>query len=152
MARSDDLCAAIVTLITTASSGDPADSIEQGFIPEHATVTGRAVHVFSLPGTTVSQMTRAKELREFKVSVVVINRYTDPVDGSAVEVIPESWVQEQKTWVQDYVFDLLNAKAVRPLSMWPARCELVTEVDAQQLKDKIFWSEVEIDYRELSDN
>lgn len=153
MARGDDLCAAIKTLLATASSGSSPTSIEQAFAPEHDKIamSGKYVYLFSLPGTTVAGLSKAKELREFKVGIVIVERYSDPAAGAAVETVPTSWVQARKSWVETYVFNTLNSKNTRPLSMWPNRCEWVTEVDFQQLKHKIFWSEVEIDYREIAD-
>lgn len=143
-----------MTLIETASVSSPADGIEQGFAPEHKRIemTGRYVYVFALPPTTVGQLTRAKELREYKVAIVVVERYADPAAGGEVEAVPEDWIKTRKTWVSDYIFSTLNPKSVRPLSMWPNRCEIVTDVDFANIQNKIFWSEIEVDYREIATN
>lgn len=154
MARTDDLCEAVKTLIETAAAGDPPDSIELAYAPEadRIAMTGLAVYVFSLDPTTVGNVTRKKEMREYKVSVVIVQRYADAAE-SGIEAVPEAWVQEKKSWVEDFVYSTLNPRTVRPLDMWPNRCEITNLVDYAQLRtNKIFWSEVEVDYREIVTN
>lgn len=153
MARSDDLAAAVVALIQTASAGDPA-TIAQGFAPDpkRISLADKRVYVFALSPTTVAQLTRRDELREYKVAIVVVERYDEPATGAEVEPVPETWIKERKSWVVDYIYDTLNPKDVRPLSMWPNRCEIVTDVDFANLQNKIFWSEIEVDYREVVTN
>lgn len=154
MARSDDLCTAIKTLLATASAEYPPGSLEQGFAPEleRISMSGTSVYIFSLPKTTVGAVSRAKELQEYKVAIVIVERYTEAAADDE-EAVPEEWLQDRKSWVEDYVFDVLNSKGMRPLSMWPNRCEWTTDVDWQQLRsNKVFWSEIEVDYREIVDN
>ena len=154
MARSDDLCEAVKTLIETAAAGDPPDSIALAYAPEadRIAMTGLSVYVFSMPPTTVGNVSRAKALREYKVAVVIVERYASAA-ANAIEAVPAEWIQERKSWVEEFVYDTLNPKDTRPLDMWPNRCEITTDVDFTQLQtNKIFWSEVEVDYRELANN
>lgn len=154
MARSDDLATAVIALIRTAAEDAPPTKLVQGFAPERSRIAlaGRYVYVFALPPTTIGQLTRAEELREYKLAVCIVERYDGPATGAEDEAVPESWIQERKSWVETYVFDTLNPKSVKPLNMWPNRCEIVTDVDFANIQDKIFWSEVEVDYREIASN
>lgn len=159
MAHSDDLADAVVTLLQAAITTNLPQELKRAYAPREKVrdMQGKFVFVFCDGRQTLTRLTRgANFLREFKVVVTVEELYSDPAAGDSLELVPEDWIAERKTWVQNNIFATLNEAGLDPASrvagsFWPNRCEITNEMDMGLLKeDKIFYSQVEIDYREFA--
>jgi hypothetical protein len=123
---------------------------------EDTTPAGRQVFVYPRGYGQVEAETRNTDLMEFRIGIIVVERYADP------GVPPDSWVDDLSAWVEAWIYSPLNVIGVReddqPTTdeeLWAGfHCEtadVLAEYDLEALTEhKIFWSELEFAFREES--
>lgn len=130
-----------------ATLDDPASttvSREYTLDIKAASVTGRLVYV--LPGGVENQgpANRATDYDHYKIGVVVVERYTGT--GPA----PKEWLDARLLWVESQIWNRLQDVRQGLLlgCLWPQLSNwLAYDYDLLREK-KLFWSELEITYRE----
>lgn len=107
-------------------------------------LSGRQVYVFPAGYMDVEPATRSDDLKEFRIGIVIVERYT------ASEFPTDSWMEERLEWVQNNVFDRLVDPRVGVLldCLWPDTATVLAWDYDLLVEKKLFFSEVEINYRE----
>lgn len=113
---------------------------------ESPTLPGRMLYVMALGDREIGPASRGDDLREYEIRVYVIEAYPD---GGR---IPDAWVAERLQWVTDYVMWHGNQRRDELLgSLSPERCYRTVACDPWALREqKLFWSEVDFAFREIS--
>lgn len=109
-------------------------------------VEGRQVYVFPAGIADAGLVTRNTSQTEYRIAVLIVERYTEPGDP------PSSWVDDRVTWVETEIWNKLsafNALASQERGVWAETAESVSIYDAAILREhRCFWSEFEFAYRE----
>jgi len=104
---------------------------------------GTNVYVFGAGYSVVGPGNRGEDLNEFRVALIVIAKFPDP--GAATK----SWLDEQAKLVRDLVRELADPRADFLLgTLWPHTADVMAYDVAALSEKNLFWSEVEIAYRE----
>lgn len=105
-----DVCDACVTAISAAWSPAGNDSVSRVYEVDldAATLTGRKVYCFPAGSAWLEPGTRAGDLHDEKVQVVVVERYPD------AGAVPTAWLDTRVAFVQDSVLDLLDDSRSSP--------------------------------------
>jgi len=110
-ARVLDVCDACVTAISVAWPPTDPDAVSRVYEVDldASALTGRKVYVFPAGTAWVELGTRAGDIHDERVQVLVVERYAD------AGVVPKSWVDERVAFVQDFVLDLLDDPRGQPV-------------------------------------
>jgi len=150
------LCDALVTQVLAAwntsispSSVSSPDSVSWEFLAEidSDTLTGRKVFLFPGPDYSNGPATRGEDEWVYAVAALVVERYTDA--GTPTK----DWIKERVEFVQDIVSGSLDfVRSYLDISgreIWTQE-NTVTVYDPEKLeKQKLFWSEVKFEFREI---
>ncbi|MGL5097507.1 MAG: hypothetical protein ACRDD1_18110 [Planctomycetia bacterium] len=103
----------------------------------------RTAYVLPAGYLQVQQLSRTKELAAYRVIVLVANRFLDPGEPT------DQFARQEKTWVQDRVYDPLSVPTANPVTGYYCETAEVTEVTAFDLlrTRKLFWSQVDFEFR-----
>jgi hypothetical protein len=132
----------------------PAASVNRSYAPDWAKVPPAGKTVWLLPTTEqdAERMTRRRVLTEYGFGGVIAERYPDALRPTGQEPVPDDWVDERCGWVRANVYEPLN-DAVRRRdrlipTAWPQTCRLALKYSVDRLAAGVFWSEVEVTFRE----
>lgn len=146
-ARLIEVADAVVTRITSNLDvpGSATVAREYTIDVRAEDVSGRLVYV--LPGGVENQgpATRSDDFDDYKIGVVIVERYT----GTAAD--RKAWLDARLLWVQTQIWDRLQdvrAYGLLLSSLWPQLSNWLA-YDYELLRQKkLFWSELEITFRE----
>lgn len=112
-----------------------------------AAVTGRTAYVIPVAFGQRAQLSRADRENGYAVSVLVVSRFT------AAGPPTDAWVRAERKWVEQYVYDRLNAEqdADQPVAGYWCESAEVAEVYAPDLlrAHKLFWSQADFEFRRI---
>ena len=145
-ARIIEVCDAIVDKVTLAWVPLGADGVSRQYLtPVKAEfIQGRQVYVF--PANYGDEPAdRADDLKEHRVALLVVERYTD-AGAPTVE-----WIDERVNFVQTFLWDeLTNPRSQAILDdLWPHTGEVAVYDVAMLSEKKLFWSELDLVFREI---
>lgn len=149
-ARINTVVDACVTAITAALPGGDGTTVSRDYLPDVldaemiGTLSGRYCFVFPLGYSQVEAATRAEDLNEYRVGVLVVERFTDAGDPS------RSWTDTRLEWVQDQVYDVLGDVRGSALitGLYNETNDVTQAYDPVLLRShKLFWSECEFAFR-----
>ncbi len=139
------VCDACVAAISTFWSPTGDDSVERLYEVDldASTLTGRKVYVFPAGTAWVELGTRAGDVHDERVQVLVVERYTDA--GPATK----QWVDERVEFVQDAVLDLLDDPREQPVTgYWCQESAVDPVYDIEELTQrKLFLSLASFTFR-----
>lgn len=145
---------AVATKIAVAWQPSGSDEVlRREFVAaELSELVGRKVWVFHRGEGQVGKAARRVNLMEYRVSVIVGERYTGGGD------LPDEWVNERTDWTRVHVVDPLGDEQRMPVLVgsafvrecWPQRAEILEVADRESTRlDRLFLSLVEVDYQRL---
>lgn len=150
-ARITAVCEAVVARLEARLAPVPPDAVSRAYLPEVGEgprgkwPDGRRVYVFPDGYSQVATATRAEDTDEYRVAVVVAERYDGPGP------VPAGWVDERVDWVEQLVEDLGDARGEYLLgTLRPEAAEVSQVYDPVLLRQTPggFVSEVLLTYRE----
>jgi hypothetical protein len=132
----------------------PDELVRKDFvITELTALVGRRVWLFHRNEEQVGKAARGVDLMEYRVSLVVAERYT------AQGEMPKEWLDERTRWVNDTIVGPLGDERRRPVlqanafarECWPQRAQVQDGFNPEDGKkfEKTLFVLVEIDYRRL---
>lgn len=131
-----------------------AARVDRGYAPDVDKVppTGKLVWVYPLDEEDVQRISRARLLTDYGFAVAVAERYTPALQPTGGEPVPTDWVDERCGWVRANVYTPLN-DAVRKrarliATAWPQTCRITAKYDEDRLRAGMFWSRVDVTFRE----
>ena len=143
-----DAAVLVIQAAITAAASDTT-TVERTYLPEvldpdYATaITTRKVYASGSGYAQVGVVSRAEDLNEYTLRLLIVSRYCDAGDPT------RAWVDAQIDWVETYIYDALgDARGFRVSEAWPETAEVPVAWDAELLAEhKLFWSEVTIAFR-----
>lgn len=158
MSRVQEVCDEVRAMLADQLP-EPA-SVSRAYSPsvDRKDFSGRTIWVVPAAYMDAQRLARKLVHKGVKVIVVVAERYESPAQSDPDEPVPNEWVDTRVDWVEEHVFDLLNETGVhdpagRLLGRFqPWSCEVTVVFDAERLNtDKVFWSLIEVEYRETAE-
>lgn len=147
-ARILEVCDGVVEAVTAHATANMliVEASRKYLLPaELKNLTGRRVGVF--PGEYLhSPSNRKEDQKDFQVALVVFEQCPD------AGIPSNEWLDERVNYVNDLVTLLTNPRTT-PTSLagvWPQTAR-VTTYDLDELGRHVFWSELEITYREIAE-
>jgi hypothetical protein len=132
----------------------PAASVDRSYAPDIDKIppAGKLVWVFPMTEQDAVRLTRQRMMTEYTFGVAAAEKYEPALQATGGEPVPTAWVDERCGWVKENVYGPLN-DAVRKgdrliPTAFPQTCRLSVKYDASRLLAGVFWSEVEVTFRE----
>lgn len=132
----------------------PPATLSRAYDPDviYGNWSGRTVWVFPTTEVDARRLTRWKVQTDYSLNVVVAERYIPAALADPGEVIPPDWVDANCLWVRNAVYGPLNdlvklGERLIPTAI-PQTCTLKAKYDPMRLTDKVFFSVVEVSFRE----
>jgi hypothetical protein len=132
----------------------PAAAVNRAYAPDIDKVppTGKVLWLFPTVEQDAERIGRRRVLTEYGFGVVTAERYELALGPTGTEPVPAEWVDERCGWVRANVYEPLN-DAVRRRdrlipTAWPQTCRLALKYSVDRLAAGVFWSEVEVTFRE----
>lgn len=135
------------------NSGDDVDiEYVYEFREDLGTVVGRKIKIYGLGYLSESPETRKEDQYVLSYGLVVLERYSDPQNPTAVA--PKEWLAERTLFVEEKVFNPLSNSRVMfgssDYQYWSESAETTVYLDRNILRlHKVFWSEIEFTFRKL---
>jgi len=140
---------AVVDKINTAWAPVGNDSVSREYLTpiEVENIIGRKVYVFAADYSDEWE-TRSENLSSYTIALIVAERCQDAGQPS------KTWLDERVKFVNEKVWDVLSDVRTGRLldnTVWPQTAEVLV-YDVPLLNEKkLFWSEIEISYREVAE-
>lgn len=122
------------------------------------TFIGRQIDVYPLRYARGEAASRREDIFDAWMGIVVCERYTEPAFSDEIPV-PNDWVDERIDFVEQEVYNLLQASRIQILIgspedtnyEWVCRFAEVTDVYNHKYlnQHKVFWSEIELGFQRL---
>ena len=152
------LCDALVASLTARWATAAPDAVSREYLTDAKleTLTGRRVWVFPAEYTD-RPAARAEDLNEYRVAVVVTERYA--AQAAATSAALKEWADERVDFVRELIVDgfdfgrhgVNGLLAVGARELWTAEIDPVEVYDPALLETKkLFWSSVEFVFQEIS--
>lgn len=131
----------------------PPTFVDRGYAPDVGKVppTGKLVWVHPLTEEE-ERLSRHRVLTEYGFAVAVAERYGPALQPTGGEPIPKEWVDERCGWVRANVYTPLNDRVKKRerliQSAWPQTCRIVAKYDEERLVAGMFWSRIDVTFRE----
>jgi hypothetical protein len=112
----------------------------------------RRVWIFPTSEEDVERLTRRRVLTEYGFDLAFGSKYTDPAQAADTGTVPNLWVDNECGWVRQNVYTPLNDRVRKRdriiETAWPQSCRIAMKFDPERLRTKVFWSVVQVTFRE----
>lgn len=108
-------------------------------------IVGRKVWIWPVAHATQGPATRAADIEEHQIALVIAERYTGTEPRP-----PKAWIDERVNFVEQSIWDLLSDVRNQFLveNVWPQSGEILVFDWTMLNKLQTFWSEIELTFRE----
>lgn len=144
----------IVSMLESSTAlEDPVVTVERVYEGAYdlGSFTERKIDVYQLTYSDEGPADRRESYYDVRLSIVYLYRYVGDLDNN--QKVPREWVDEQVTFVQNYIFNPFTDNDNRygdGNEYWAQNLSVVAVYDFPRLtQHKVFWSEVEVTFRKL---
>lgn len=115
-------------------------------------MSGLYVWVFPVSDKEAGKLDKLSDQMGPRIAVVCAEKCADVRDSDSPEPVPDEWVCERINTVETEVFDVLRQERTDIedqviTGVWPESADWVQVFDPELLSgDRVFWSEIEVEY------